>query len=84
MTPLPVENLDAADERGAAAGDDALLDGGPRGAQRVIHAVLLLVDLNLGRAADLQHGNTWWGREIRVTEENFMGYRAVSNAESGG
>ena len=70
----PVEDVEAADEGGAAAGHDALLDGRPRGAERVVHAVLLLVHLNLGRAADLQHGNTWWGREIRFTKE-YTGFR---------
>jgi len=40
-------------ERLAAPGHDALLDGGTGGVERVDDAVLDLVDLHLGRAADL-------------------------------
>src|SRR5205823_12709868 len=40
-------------ERDAAARDDALLEGSPRGLQRVLDAVLLLLHLGLGRSADL-------------------------------
>ena len=42
-------------ERDAAAGDDALLEGRPGGLQRVLDAVLLLLHLGLGRSADLDH-----------------------------
>ena len=41
------------EQRDAAAGDDALLEGGPRGLQRVLDAVLLLLHLGLGGRADL-------------------------------
>ena len=49
--------LRAADQRGAAAGDDALLDRGPGGGQRVLDAVLLLLELHLGGGADLDDGD---------------------------
>src|SRR5207237_4466769 len=42
-----------ADERDAAAGDDALFDGRTRRVQRVFDASLLLLHLGLGRSADL-------------------------------
>src|SRR4029450_12753281 len=45
------------EERDATAGDDALLEGGPRGLQRVLDAMLLLLHLGLGRSADLDHRN---------------------------
>jgi hypothetical protein len=40
------------EQRDAAAGHDALLDRGAGGVQRVVDAVLLLLHLDLGRAAD--------------------------------
>src|SRR4029079_12166250 len=39
----------------AAAGHDALLDGRPRGLHGVLDAVLLLLELDLGGRADLDH-----------------------------
>jgi hypothetical protein len=42
---------------GAATGDDALLDGGAGGRQRVFDAVLLLLELHLGGGADLDDGH---------------------------
>ena len=42
-------------QRHAAAGHDALLEGGPGGLQRVLDAVLLLLHLGLGGSADLDH-----------------------------
>jgi hypothetical protein len=48
---------DAPDQGDAAAGDDALLDGRPRGVERVVDAVLLLLELGLGGGAHLDHGD---------------------------
>ena len=45
------------EQGGAAAGDDALLDGGPGGGQGVLDAVLLLLELDLGGGADLDDGH---------------------------
>src|SRR5207245_6340493 len=50
---LELERVARVQERDAAAGDDALLEGGPGGLQRVLDAVLLLLHLGLGRGADL-------------------------------
>ena len=44
-----------ADERHAAAGDDALFDGRAGRVERVLDAGLLLLHLGLGRRADLDH-----------------------------
>ena len=41
----------------AATGDDALFDGGTGGRQRVLDAVLLLLELHLGGGADLDDGD---------------------------
>ena len=43
------------DERDAAAGDDALFDGRARRRDGVLDAVLLLLQLDLGGRADLDH-----------------------------
>ncbi len=48
-----VDDLGAAQERHAAAGDDAFLDGRTGRVQRVFHAGLLLLHLGLGRGADI-------------------------------
>jgi len=50
-----VEDAEAAEESGAAAGNDSFFDGGASRVQRVGHAVLLLVHLHLTGAADLQN-----------------------------
>ena len=50
-------DVDRVQERDAAARDDALLEGGPGGLQRVLDAVLLLLHLGLGRSADLDDGD---------------------------
>ena len=50
-----VERLDRVQQRHAAAGDDALLDRGAGRVQRVVDAVLALLHLGLGRAADADH-----------------------------
>ena len=42
----------------AAAADDAFLDGGLGGAHGILDAVLLLLQLDLGGRADLEHRNT--------------------------
>ena len=48
-----LERLLRADQRDAAAGDDALFDGRARRVERVLDARLLLLHLGLGRRADL-------------------------------
>ena len=53
-----VAGLGGTQERHAAARKDAFLDGRTGGVQRVVDAVLLFLDLDLGRAADADHGNT--------------------------
>src|SRR4029079_1383436 len=50
-----VEGRLRADERDAAAGDDAFFNGRARGVERVFDAGLLLLHLGLGRSADLDH-----------------------------
>src|SRR6185503_2976372 len=50
-----VERLAAAEQRDAAAGDNALFDGRARGVHRVLDARLLLLHLDLGRRADADH-----------------------------
>src|SRR6478735_5566377 len=52
-----VERLLGADESDAAAGDDAFLDRRAGGVESVFDARLLLFHLDLGRSADLDHGN---------------------------
>jgi hypothetical protein len=52
-----VERRRSADERHAAAGDDALFDGRAGRVQRVLDAGLLLLHLGLGRSADLDDGH---------------------------
>src|ERR671912_188109 len=42
----------------ATAGHDALFDRGLGGRHRVLDAVLLLLELDLGGSADLEHGDT--------------------------
>ncbi len=49
--------LGRAQQRDAAAGDDAFLDRGARGVERVLDPVLLLLHLGLGVAADLDDGD---------------------------
>src|SRR5690606_19574539 len=53
-----VEVLRDVDQRGTAAGDNALLDGGAGRGDRVLQAVLLLLELHLGGGADAQHAHT--------------------------
>src|SRR6476659_647315 len=48
-----VDGRSGVDEGGAATGDDALLDRGPRRGDGVLDAVLLLLELDLGVRADL-------------------------------
>src|SRR6185503_18893226 len=52
-----LERRQRADERHAAARDDALLDGRAGRMQRVLDASLLLLHLGLGGRADLDHGD---------------------------
>ena len=52
-----VERRDGLQERGAAAGDEALLDGRAGRRERVLDAVLLLLELDLGGRADLDDGD---------------------------
>ena len=52
-----VDDLGAAEQRDAAAGDDAFLDRGAGGVERVLDAGLLLLHLGLGRGADVDDGD---------------------------
>ena len=52
-----LERLDGAQQRHAAARHDAFLDGGAGRMQRVVDAVLALLHLDLGGAADLDDGD---------------------------
>ena len=52
-----VERGDGLEERGAAAGDEALLDGRAGRRERILDAVLLLLELDLGGRADLDDGD---------------------------
>ena len=52
-----VERLAGADQRDAAAGDDALFDRRLRRVHRVLDARLLLLHLGLGRRTDLDDGD---------------------------
>ena len=52
-----VERLAAAQQRDAAAGDDAFLDGRLGRVHRVLDARLLLLHLGLGGRADLDDGD---------------------------
>ena len=61
----PLERLDGAQQRHAAARDDAFLDGRAGRVKRVVDAVLALLDLDLGGAADLDDGNA--ARELGKT-----------------
>src|SRR5215203_4656061 len=54
-----------AQKRDAAAGDDAFLDSRAGGVKRVLDAVLLLLHLDLGRAADADDGDA--ARELGET-----------------
>ena len=58
LSPLrPSSALVASQQRHAAAGDDAFLDRGAGRVERVIDAVLALLHLDLGGAADPDHRN---------------------------
>ena len=52
-----VQGLGSVDQSDAAAGHDAFLNGGAGGGQGVLNAVLLLLQLDLGGGADLDHGD---------------------------
>ncbi len=52
-----VERRDGLQEGGAAAGDEALLDGRAGRRERILDAVLLLLELDLGGRADLDDGD---------------------------
>src|SRR5436189_18743 len=52
------ERLLGDQERDTTARNDALLEGGPGGLQRVLDAVLLLLHLGLGGCADLDDRDT--------------------------
>src|SRR5262245_65689987 len=51
----PADRLLGAQQRDAAARHDALFDGSAGGVERVLDPVLLLLDLDLGGAADADH-----------------------------
>ena len=52
-----LQRLGGIEQGGAAARNDAFLDRGLGGVQRVVDAVLALLDLDFGRAADADHRN---------------------------
>ncbi len=52
-----VERRDRLEERRAAAGDEAFLDGRAGRREGILDAVLLLLELDLGGRADLDHGD---------------------------
>src|ERR671920_2270946 len=52
-----VEGGDRLEESRATAGDEALLDGRTGRRERVLDAVLLLLELDLGRGPDLDDGH---------------------------
>src|SRR5437588_312141 len=52
-----VERREHADQRHPAAGHNALFHGRPGGGQRVLNAVLLLLELRLAGRADLDHAD---------------------------
>src|SRR5207302_10178684 len=52
-----IERRQRVDERDAAAGDDALFDGRARRGECILDAMLLLLQLNLRRGADLDDGD---------------------------
>jgi hypothetical protein len=57
---LELELLDcgeAADQRRAAAGNNAFLDGRPRGVHGILHTGLLLLELGFGGRANLNDGD---------------------------
>ena len=54
---LDRDRLGGLQQHHAAARDDAFLDRGAGGIERVVDAVLALLDLDLGGAADLDDGN---------------------------
>src|SRR6185503_4193579 len=60
-----VERLDRVEKRDLTAGDHALLDAGAGGRERVLDAVLLLLELHLGGRADLDDGDA--AGELRET-----------------
>src|SRR5207248_4127954 len=52
-----LERLGRIEQRSAAARDDPFLDRSAGRVERVVDAVLALLHLDLGRTADLDHGN---------------------------
>src|SRR6202022_2956546 len=60
-----LDRLLGAQKRDAAARHDAFLDRSAGGVERVLDAVLLLLDLDFGRAADADHRDA--ARELRET-----------------
>ena len=59
------ENLHRPEQRHAAARNDAFLDRRAGGVEGVVDAVLLLLHLDFGRAANPDHGNA--ARELGQT-----------------
>src|SRR3546814_11413916 len=54
----PFDRPRGIEQRGATTGDDAFLDRGAGRVKRVVDAILAFLDLDFGRAADLDHGHT--------------------------
>ena len=61
---------DAADQRHAAAGDDAFFDGRAGRVQRVFHARFLFLHFGFGRGADVDDGHA--ARQFRETFLQFF------------
>src|SRR5439155_7314607 len=57
LEPEAVERRDRLEERRATAGDEAFLDGRTGRREGILDAVLLLLQLDFGRRADLDHGH---------------------------
>ena len=57
LSPVALMAQRSAQQRDAAAGDDAFFDGRAGRVQRVVDAVLLFLDFDFGRAADADHRN---------------------------
>src|SRR5262249_39813157 len=67
-----LEGLERPHQRHATAWNDAFLDGCTRGVQSIVNAILLLFHLDLGGAANLDHGHP-----TRELGETFLQLLAV-------
>merc|ERR1711884_43646 len=53
-----INSWQTSDQSNSASGNNAFLHSGSGGVESIGHTILLLVDLNLGRSSDLEHGHT--------------------------